>query len=61
MGYDADKGGLFRIKEGSDVTFSGLQFAKGTATEDGGCLAVFGSHVEVEDADFTECNAGNVS
>ena len=64
-GYDrtGEDGGLFHIKDGSDVTFSGLGFASGTATHvqyesgGGGCLFVSGSHVEVEDADFFECNA----
>ena len=57
-GYDApEDGGLFHIKGGSDVTFSGLGFESGTANGKGGCLFVTGSHVEVEDSEFTECNA----
>ena len=60
-GFSGSFGGLFKIEEGSDVTFSGLQFAKGTATQYGGCLYVTGSHVEVEDAGFTECVADEVS
>ena len=57
-GYAApEDGGLFHIKDDSDVTFSGLGFVNGTANGDGGCLFVTGSHVEVEDADFVECIA----
>ena len=59
-----EDGGLFHIKDGSDVTFSGLGFASGTADHnnnfeggDGGCVSVKESHVEVEDSDFIECNA----
>eukprot|EP00618_Florenciella_parvula_P000659 CAMPEP_0119479772 /NCGR_PEP_ID=MMETSP1344-20130328/8887_1 /TAXON_ID=236787 /ORGANISM="Florenciella parvula, Strain CCMP2471" /LENGTH=952 /DNA_ID=CAMNT_0007514031 /DNA_START=117 /DNA_END=2972 /DNA_ORIENTATION=+ len=52
-------GGLFHIKDASDVTFTGLGFKNGSASNYGGCLFVTGSsNIEVEDADFVECIAG---
>ena len=49
-------GGMFNIASGSDVTFTGLGFASGSASYAGGCLYVDGSStVEVEDVDFTSC------
>eukprot|EP00618_Florenciella_parvula_P001173 CAMPEP_0119534844 /NCGR_PEP_ID=MMETSP1344-20130328/48007_1 /TAXON_ID=236787 /ORGANISM="Florenciella parvula, Strain CCMP2471" /LENGTH=560 /DNA_ID=CAMNT_0007576251 /DNA_START=77 /DNA_END=1755 /DNA_ORIENTATION=- len=54
----AGSGGLFRIEGASDVTFTGLGFKSGSASNWGGCLFVTeSSNVEVEDADFVECIA----
>ena len=51
-------GGMFNILSLSDVTFTGLGFASGSASYRGGCFYVDGSStVEVEDVDFTSCSA----
>ena len=50
-------GGMFNIASGSDVTFTGLGFASGSASYRGGCFYVDGSTIEVEDVDFTSCYA----
>ena len=55
--FTASSGGMFWIDSGSDVTFTGLGFASGSASGDGGCMYVTGSTVEVEDSDFTSCYA----
>ena len=50
-------GGMFQIDGESDVTFSGLGFASGSAYE-GGCLhAQDSSNVKVEGSNFTACYA----
>ena len=48
-------GGMFYIASGSDVTFTGLGFASGSASYRGGCMYVTASTVEVEDSEFTRC------
>ena len=50
-------GGMFNIASGSDVTFTGLGFASGSASYQGGCFYATGSTVEMEDVDFTSCYA----
>jgi len=55
--FSADEGGLFHIKDASDVTFTGLGFKSGSVSSKGGCLFAEGSNVEVEDVDFTKCIA----
>ena len=57
-GFSASHGGMFYIESGSDVTFTGLGFASGSASIRGGCFYVTGSTVEMEDVDFTKCYAG---
>jgi hypothetical protein len=47
-------GGMFNVASGSDVTFTGLGFANGSATR-GGCLYATGSTIEMDDVDFTSC------
>ena len=51
-------GGMFYIASGSDVTFTGLGFASGSASDRGGCFYVTGSStVEMEDVEVTNCYA----
>ena len=56
--FSASSGGMFYVASGSDVTFTGLGFASGSATYWGGCLyATGGSTIEMDDVDFTSCYA----
>ena len=51
----------FYIESGSDVTFTGLGFASGSA-ERGGCMRVMsGSTVDVDAVNFTSCTASSDS
>ena len=50
-------GGMFYIASGSDVTFTGLGFASGSATTQGGCFYVDSSTVEMEDVEVSKCYA----
>lgn len=57
-------GGMFYVESGSDVTFTGLGFASGSASSagrgvgsGGGCFYATGSTIEMEDVDFTSCYA----
>ena len=60
--FSVDDGGMFYIESGSDVTFTGLGFASGSAADDGGCLYATGnSTVEVEDVEFICCSVVDVS
>ena len=54
--FTASSGGFFYIQSSSDVTFTGLGFVSGSATDRGGCLYVSSSTVEVEDSDLTACS-----
>ena len=56
--FTVEDGGMFYIGSGSDVTFTGLGFASGSAGTYGGCLcAKEFSMVEVEGVEFTNCTA----
>ena len=54
--FSASSGGMFYVASGSDVTFTGLGFASGSANR-GGCLYATGSTIEMDDVDFTSCYA----
>ena len=54
-GFTADYGGLFYISL-SEVTFIGLQFVGGFATERGGCVYTEYSTVGFENSEFTSCS-----
>ena len=55
--FSASSGGMFYVASGSDVTFTGLGFASGSASSRGGCIYATVSNVELEDGSFTSCYA----
>ena len=56
--YSPGYGGLFAIRRGSDVTFTGVDFVSGSSSL-GGCLFVTeSSNVEAESSNFKDCTAG---
>ena len=55
--YEVSWGGLFDIEAQSDVTFTGLGFARGRAELNGGCVNIQDSKITLHDAHFTSCYA----